>query len=240
MSKISSMVFCLFIIIVSFSPGQLARAEKQNMGDFSITLPDGWSEISRETIDTFEAQMKELSPNKKKHEHYDYGFSAQPSDAGFSYPYSLFQIKNSGRLSQDQFSEFNKLDDTKVADQLEKDFSGVLTKMSTGKMLYDEANNIIWMKIEFEVNGVGPVRALCGMIPTEKGFINAYCYSLVDEWDIYKNDFKDFIKSLKPSPELEYKHPSFLSFIDWSKVIVKGIAGALIALVIGLFARFKK
>ena len=75
----------------------MVQATKVTKAEFSVTLHDGWEEISREVLDLAETQKLEI-PIAKKYRHFDYGFSLSSPTGEFTGTYVTFRIENTGRI----------------------------------------------------------------------------------------------------------------------------------------------
>ena len=233
----------LFITIVAI--GKASGNELHQKNGFSITLPDEWVEMPRDIIDLYENKVSKQAPNAKK-QHYDYGFQLESSNNWFEYPYILVQIKNTGRIPENQLEKLENYSFKDTINKSKKDMSSLMSDIQAGKMYYDKHEKIIWVRIEMNVVNVGIVSGLCCMVPTEKGFIQVNGYSLRNKFSNYEPFFRSVSMSVSPEPGLVYKPkwsdslPPVISGIDWGKVAGKAIAGAIIAGIIALIAGLLK
>ena len=235
----------LVLAITIFEFGIAHGGELHQKNSFSITIPDGWIEVPRNIIDTYENEISKQAPNAQK-QHYDYGFQLESSNNWFEYPYILVQIKDTGRIPENQLEKLEKYSFKDTIDKSKKDLSSLMSDIQVGKMYYDKQEKIIWMRIEMNVVNIGIVSGLSGMVPTEKGFIQVAGYSLKNDFSNNEHVFRSVSMSVLPEPDLVYKPkwsdnlPSFLSRIDWGKVAGKAVAGAIIGGIIALMAGLLK
>ncbi len=226
----------LFILWNPVHASQLFQKEV-----FSISLPDGWVEMPSDVIDAYEKGIAKLAPNVPA-QNYDYGFQLGSADNWFEYPYILVQINNMGRIPEKQIENLEEYSAQESIDKYKSDFDAVMSDVQAGKMYYDKSAKIIWLHIEFSVVNIGPISGLSGIIPTEKGFIQVSGYSLKSDYASYAPVFRAAAISVTPDSELVYKpkwsdrFTPMVSGIDWSKVIVKAVVGAIIGGLIALFA----
>jgi len=241
------MMSLLLIAIVAISSPAYGEERVQKNG-FSISLPDGWVEIPRGAIDSYEKTVAELAPNAPA-QHYDCGFQLESGKNWFEYPYVLIQVKNIGRIPESQLEKLEGVSLQKTLDDQKDRLSTIMSGAQAGKMIYDRQNRMIWMRMEFNVRDVGPVTGICGMIPTEKGFIQVNGYCAKNIYSRYEQILRAIATSMTPDPALIYKPkwsdslPAVVTGIDWGRIAGKALAGAvvggIIALIVG-FIRKKK
>ena len=235
----------LALAITIFEFGIAHGGELHQKKGFSITIPDGWIEMSRNIIDTFENEVSKQAPNFKK-QHYDYGFQLESSNNWFEYPYILVQIQDIGRIPENQLEKLEKYSFKDTIDKSKKDLSSLASNIQVGEMYYDKQEKIIWMRLEMNVVNIGIVSGLSGMVPTEKGFIQVVGYSLQNDFSNNEHIFRSVSMSVLPEPDLVYKPkwsdnlPHVISKIDWGKVAGGALTGAIIGGIIGLIVSLTK
>lgn len=218
--------------------------------EFSITLPLGWIEIPKSEVFIFEKNIESIVPEIPA-EYSDYAFQLQASENWFEYPYIVVSVKNTGRIPDGQLEglEGYSLQET-IDKKFKKAFSPIMSDMQAGKAVYDKQNKIIWMRFEMNAAYIGPISCISGMMLTEKGFIQASCYSLQADYPNYETAFKSVVTSVIPEPRLVYKSkwtdnlPDFITGLDWGKITAKALAGVMaggfIYGIMALIAAFKK
>lgn len=246
--KITRIMGFLLLIVALFSTSDVYGAEKIQKDGFTISLPDGWIEIPRDAIDSYEKKMAALLPNEQV-QHYDYGFQLRSAKNWLEYPYVLILVNNSGRIPKSQLEKLEGFSMEKTVDDQREKFRAVMSDIQMGKMVYDDKYKMIWMHMEFNVREVGPVSAILGMVLTENGYIQANGYCRKDDFPAHEAVFHSIATSITPDPSLAYKQkwtdslPAAVTGIDWGKVagraLVGAIIGGMIALILGL-ARKKK
>ena len=233
------------LLIVTFVGVSIASSSELRKKGFSISLPDGWVEIPRDVIDSYEKEIAKLAPNAPA-QHYDYGFQLASSKNWFEYPYILVQVKNTGRIPESQLEKLEGYSVQESLDKQKKAFSSIVSDIQPGKMVYDKQTKMIWMRIEANVVNIGPMSGIVGTVPTEKGFIQVMGYSLRENYPTYEAIFQSVALSVSPEPGLAYKPkwsdslPPAVTGIDWGKVAGKVIAGAIIGGIIALIAVLRK
>ena len=162
---------------------------------FSISIPSGWVEIPKDTIEVFEKELNKAAPNHPA-QHYDYGFQLKSSKKWLEYPYILVQVKNTGRIPE---SQLKKIESYSVQDSLKKNnekYNALMTEMrEVGKTVYNEKTQMIWMQFESNVANIGQVSGIVGMIPTE-GLIIVTGSSRREKYSIYKPFFQSVAASV--------------------------------------------
>ncbi len=238
MSK--TIAFVLLTVALAVVSTAFCEVKIQRDG-FTLSLPDGWVEIPRDAIDSYEKKMAELAPSVHA-QHYDSGFQLGSPGKWFSYPYVLIQVNTRGRIQESRLEQLKENIIPNVLDQKER-FSAIMSDIKVGEMLYDSRNNIIWMRMELDIRGFGPVTGLAGMVPTERGFIQAIGYCRKDDYKKYENAFRSILVSVTPDAELAYK-PQFTDSpatgLSWTEIATTAAAGALIGVVVGLILRSRR
>jgi hypothetical protein len=243
MSKLRSVNFLSFLIVLLAV--EVADADRYTKNDFNISFPSGWIEMPRDIIDSYEKEVAKAAPDFPM-QHYDYGFQLKSSRNWFEYPYILIQVKNSGRIPENEFKNFEQISLQKDIDKHRKQVGSILSDIQAGKMVFDKQNKVVWMRIEGNVANIGPITGLMCMIPTEKGFIQVYGYSLKSEYSKNESVFRSIALSTTLSADLMYKPnwtdnvPSAIRGIKWDKVIGKAIVGAIIGGVICLLSYLRR
>jgi hypothetical protein len=236
----------LVVLAITIGGDGLAYSgELYQKNGFSITLPEGWTEMPRNVIDSFEMELSKQAPNATQH--YDYGFQLKKSENWFEYPYILVQIKNTGRIQENQLEQLENLSlQEEIREKGKKDLGSVMSDIQVGKMYYDKHAKIVWLRIGANVINVGLITGLSGMVPTETGFIQVSGYSLADDFPNYNSTFQSVAMSVTPEPELVYKPkwsdslPPVVSEIDWGNVAGKALVGAIIFGIIALIVGLRK
>lgn len=216
----------------------LGKGGKLQKNVFEISFPDGWVEIPRYAIDSYEKAIAELVPNGRA-QHYDYGFQMVGSRAWLEHPYILIQVKNSGRLSMSQLKKIEGYSIQEPLDQEKTNYSAI-ADIQTGKIVYDSKNKLFWMLAEFNVNNAGQVSGLSGIVPTEKGSIQVHAYCAKNDYPAYEPIFRSIAASVTPNPELAYKTrwhdslPPTITGINWGKILGKTLALVIIGGIVTL------
>ena len=240
----TKLITYVFLIVTCVGVSIASGSELKKNG-FSISLPDGWVEVPRDVIDSYEKEMARLLPNAQP-QHYDYVFQLESSKNWFEYPYILVQVKNTGRIPESQLEKLEGYPVQESLDKQKKTVGSIMSNIQVGKVVYDKQNKIIWMRIESNVVDIGPISGISGMIPTEMGVIQVAGYSLKKSYLTYESTLQSVAKSVSPNLGLAYKPswsdslPPIVAGIDWEMVAGKAIAFAIIGGIIGLITASKK
>ncbi|MEI6811013.1 MAG: hypothetical protein WCK60_03140 [Candidatus Nomurabacteria bacterium] len=238
-------ILLFFIVMVTISSVAYGASNIQKNG-YVISIPDGWIEIPTDIIEKYEKMLSDLAPNAKK-QHYDCGFQLDSKKNWFEYPYVLMQVNNLGRIPENQLEKLQGFSMQKSLDNFEdqnKKLNTVISNIQAGKMIYDNKNKMIWMRLEANMQDIGPIIGISGMILTEKGSIHANAYCKKEDFSTYEPVFRSIATSVTPAPELVYKPkwsdslPVVARSFNWGKVVGKAITGAIIAGIIALIAGF--
>lgn len=210
---------------------------------FSLSLPEGWVEIPQDVLSAMQAELKQQVPNATIPK-YDYGFQREPSRNWMEYPYVLVQVINTGRVPEHQLRSMPKIDlNERLKDRTSK-LQPIMSNVTLGKMQYDEAAHVVWITTRSDVENIGKILGITGLIPTEKGVIQLHAYSLESDFQGHLPTFRQMITSTIISPDIVYRprwsdSSPILSGIDWGQVTIAGIIGGFIALVGGLIRKRK-
>lgn len=213
---------------------------------FSIDLPDNWTEVPKNVLDEFSDTIAKLAPQNPK-QIYDYGYQLLESERWLQYPYILVQVKNVGRVASGELKQYKKLEKgfEDGLNQVADSFSDIMSNASFGETVYDESNHILWTTISMDVEGIGKVLGLLAVKLTEKGIIQFNAYATEDTFEEYAKIYRDAFINLDIPESIVYK-PQFtdnapvVGGINTGKVLTAGIRGAIIGGVIGLFAWLNK
>ncbi|HRK35012.1 MAG TPA: hypothetical protein PLJ47_10500 [Candidatus Hydrogenedentes bacterium] len=198
----SNRPYCLLIAFL-FSTAVASADQIIQKPEFTVTLPDGWTEIPRELLDQYSAALASQAPNAPR-QHYNYGFQS-PGKQNFEYPYMMCQILNTGRIPDAEFASIARVSVNDSMGEFKEALSPVLSELEVGKPVYDASSNIIWLSLDMSVPGTGPVAGITGMHPTEEGLIQLAGYALKTDFASNEAAFKSAIGSLKPAPHLAYQ-----------------------------------
>ncbi len=165
-------------------------------GHFSLTIPAGWEEIPRDTI---EATLKLLQEQNASAAvlNQNYGGAFQKiSTTYFTYPYVVFAMDKKGRWPEREIEKYVSSDEWEKDAQeglhtVEKELPNLIQNMKLGQTIYDKRRNILFIKVESEVVGIGKVVMLSSIIPSNYGSVNLHCYSTKDS---FENDLPTFTK----------------------------------------------
>ena len=222
-------------------------ADNFQTGDnFSITLPDGWIQIPKETLDEHSEGLAKLSPNIPK-QIYDYGFQHTSQETWFSPPYILVQVKNIGRIPSGKLSQFKEFDEAneRVSNQVKEAFSDQISDVSINEPTYDSDNNMLWVFSTLDMAEGHKVKVISGVKLTEKGMIQLMGYSTEGTYDLYKEVYSEAFAKLSIDESIRYNpqvtdNIPILNGIDWDEVILAGIKGAIICGIISIVTIFSK
>jgi hypothetical protein len=129
--------------------------------------------------------------------------------------------------------------------KVEDAMGSVVSRAEVGKTFYDSKSHILWSQIEMDIAGVGTVRGLLALILTERGAIQVVGYAPATEFDRYGPLFERIARNVSIPEEIRYRPRitdsiPIVSRIDWYKVLVQGILGAVIGGVVGLIAWMRR
>jgi len=218
-------------------------------GHFSLTIPAGWEEIPRDAI---EATLKLLQEQNSSisalnRQNYDGAFQ-KTSTTYFTYPYVLFAMDKKGRWPEREIEKFVSSDEWEKGAQkglrtVEKQLPNLIQNLKLGQTTYDKRRNILFIKVESEVFGIGKVIALTSIIPSNYGTVNLHCYSTKDSFENDLPIFTQIIDSFRYDIGYEYNQFTKNQSSDtasgslWGVVLTVFICVGLATLVIIIIVR---
>lgn len=199
--------------------------------DLTLTLPTEWQEISKEILAAIHENLKRDATDKIIPK-YDYGFQLGTAKDSIRYPYILIQKIEDGKISESQLKSLPKLSLSNVGSSLSSN-----TTMNQMYYYHDESLRIVWMTGRMDVELVGRVIAVSGMIPTKNGFLAIHTYAKEENFESHFPVLQHIIASAKIAPALSYKPyiTDGLLVVDWDSIVSKAIAGGLGGGIIALF-----
>ncbi|MDX9778626.1 MAG: DUF2167 domain-containing protein [Patescibacteria group bacterium] len=244
MKKILTVIlFCFFLLPTMANAESLDYVSQQY--HYSFTIPSGWVEIPKSTIDEVMQQAADMTGGQ----FIDYaaGFQLENTEA-FQYPYILVQQHKVNTPSYSQITQTFESD--KFSESVNKkidEYSELMTNASLQDPFVDKERNIIFMNLEMDVANVGKVKGLLAMFLGKSGITQLNFYSVKSEYSENLSTFNQIIDSFSYEQGYEYNEeeakkndsPSIFEGVA-EKGIIGAITGGLIALIFGLFSRSKK
>jgi hypothetical protein len=173
---------------------------------FSVTIPDEWMEIPSEILTQVVAETRRASPGVEVPE-YAFGYQLATAQHWVEYPYILVQVTETGRIAESELQNMAQIDMNAAVAESVATLPDLLSGYDFGTPIYDEGSNVVWIASGFEVAGVGPVRALIGLIPTQTGFLQFNAYALEETFETWSPVFRAITTSVKVVPDLRYAGP---------------------------------
>lgn len=197
-------VLCLLLWVFSILSSS-ASAEVIQKPEFSLTLPEGWVEIPKETLELMTATAQAKVPSIQLAP-YECGFQLASGKSGLSPPYILVQWTGKGkRLSEKQLRSMQKIDIKKTVKDSGIDSESIVPNAALGQMKYDEASNTLWMDMEAGSEAVGMGRSVMAGFPTEKGLLQVTGHFMSADADADLPAFHQIVQSIVISPEIAYR-----------------------------------
>ena len=244
MKKIITIIlFCFFLLPITARAESLNYTNKQN--HYSFTIPSGWTEIPKSTIDKVVQQAADMTSGQ----FIDYAAGFQFENvADFQYPYILVQEYKVNTPSYDQITksfESNKFSEN-VNEKIDE-YSELMTNASLQDPFVDKDRDIIFMNLEMDVVNIGKVKGLMAMFLGKSGITQLNFYSVKSEYSENLLTFNQIVDSFRYEQGYKYNEgeakkndsPSIFEGAA-EKGIIGAITGGLIVLIFGLFARSKK
>jgi hypothetical protein len=149
----------------------------------------------------------------------------------------LIQVKAAGRWPEKLLAEIPTLPARK--EEVQRGVEAVSSafaalNIQTGKLTYDPATRVVWLKMQFTPADGRTVQALSGLIPTNVGSNQVHCYAPVSDFDTYAPLFSEIIQSVRIDDAWKYRERSAISRALGSvtELSSSAIAGAIAAMVV--------
>lgn len=229
----------------------LVWAEEFSTDDnFTVILPAGWIEIPQEVLREAEAFLLEASQGKNPQK-YNYGYQLSLATNWMEYPYILVQVNRSGRVPKRQLTALKKTASVfqNALEEAADVYSGLLSNIEQGEMIYDENSHISWSTISATVEEIGKIRGLLAVKFTEFGFIRIMGYAEEKDFSHYVPIYQSMVQTLRIEKKYQYKRkitdnaPTIWGINLGQTAIAAifgGIIGGAFALVGSLRKRWKK
>lgn len=229
------------LVLAACLAGGLTQAATFTKPEVTVDAPDGWVEVPAEVLRAFHDELKRQAPLQQVPK-YDYAFQAAAGPPWLSYPYLLVKVTPGGRPTEHDLETLPTIDlDSKV--RAANDGWGDLIKdTSLGQMRYDKAANIVWLSSKSNIQNIGPVTGISGMIPTEQGFVELHGYAKAADFAQHLPTFQKMITSARIAPHLAYQ-PHWtdslgpLARFDFPRLGLLLAGGILVAAFFGIYRR---
>ena len=202
--------FVLMFMMLRLIPAGSSLAEEQSghrvaKSQFIMTIPEDWEDVSLSSLKPSMDALLQQAPQATMPD-WLAAFQKQRSDSELlQYPYVLVQWVKSPRPTTAQLKNAGNVDISLQMKQEEKALKEVMSGVDAKRMTYDPELNLVWMKMQMEVDGVGRIQALSAMFPSEKGMLNFYCYDLQDDFSATEPLFREMVKSIQLTPDWAYR-----------------------------------
>ncbi len=238
-----AIIFCFFLLPTTINAKSINYINQQY--NYSFTVPSGWVEIPKSTIDEVMQQFADITGGQV----IDYitGFQLENTEI-FQHPYILVQQHEINTPSYNKINQILKSD--KVFETVNKEinkYSELMTNIDFQEPFIDREKNIIFLNMETNVIGVGEVKGLMAMFLGKNGITQLNFISVKSEYSENLSTFSQVIDSFKYKQGYEYnkeeakKNDSPSVFKGAIEKGVGGfIAGGFFALVFGLFSILTK
>jgi hypothetical protein len=246
MERMKVVIILIAALLIAFYTNAVCYADDlsqivKTSDGFTIHLPENWTAVPKDVLDSYSEAVAKMMPNAEK-QTYAYGFQLSSSQSWLDYPYILIQVKKSGRISEGQLKSIKKVQrelDKSVKETRNKIVT-IVSDVQVGETIYDISSHILFSKMEMDVRGIGLVKGFMAILLTEEGEIEIFGYAKASEFSDYAPIFERIARGVVVEDSLRYKPRiidsiPFLSGINWNKIIIGAIVGAIIALIAGVF-----
>jgi hypothetical protein len=200
---------------------------------FEISLSKEWTKIPDDVV---EKTAKVLGVDVPR---YDSAFHLASEQQWFSYPYILTQtccVPGNGRITEKDLEGFQEGLREGFAKAEHGALSGLVSNLGSEHSRYDREHHLLFCEMSADCAGVGPVKVMDGVKFTSRGLIYVHCYSRVEHYDKYAEQFDRIIRSVSISPELEIRPTSLLDAASdkAKRIFPVALMGAVLGGAIGL------
>ncbi len=205
-------IFSILILALLVSTTPTFSSEVKKPG-FSLTLPDGWVEVSREVIDRKNADTARKDPGFPTYT-FEYGFQMGPVRDELEPPYILVYSQNAGHMTK---AEFQTLE-SKLLSRLNQTRSRVgpskAIESHTNGTEHRDLEKSTLMNTTVDLPNIGPSPVVTGVFLTENGTINFYGLSLESDAERDLPIIEDILNSITISPSMAH-HDKFSDHFIW-------------------------
>ena len=187
----------------------LAAAPAARAGDtfkkpeFTITLPDGWVEMSKTEMAQFNANVRKR-PAGKRAAQFRYGFHPGASGNPGTFPYIVARVTAGGRISEDALRKLQTVDLNKALEQQKHKLPAFISRAMLGRPLYDPALHTIWVTAQMSMRDGQQVEGLTAIIATKTGFVQVSAWATQDSFASYLPVFHKVMASVVLPRRLRY------------------------------------
>lgn len=185
----------VFIVTALPSPYSSAEITLQLDPSFTVSIPKGWDQISKESMASFNNMEQ-----RKGRQYYDFGFKKSKAKNDFDYPYIVIQVKRDVAPTK---NDLNKIERASLLSALSKKTPNWLIK---NKFYFDQMYNAVFIVADSMEQTGNVIEVVSTGFITKYGYIAVSCYS--KKSNIIKNMkyFGDVISSVKISEEYKYDY----------------------------------
>ena len=212
-----------------------AEVHQYRPAHFQITIPDGWTEISRHELLSMAKALRQAAPDADA-QSYDYGFRPPGAPAHVRL---VIQIKHE-RWSEEFFDQTSKLPRAKglILHGVTVG-SPALAELQPkiGEMRWNPDRQLLWMRTEIQDEKQGPTQILSGAHLTQDGSIQVHCSASSAQYATLAAQFAAVIESVKIDDDFQYVRRSNFSLLfadyGWAVLATVGFASMLGAAFMG-------
>lgn len=175
--------------------------------EFTMTLPNGWTEVPQTAMGPFNANIARAMPNMPKAHlpQYDYGFQPKAAAHWLSdYPFLVVRVKSSGRIPESEFQQMEAMDLNKEMHKHKDQLPSFMNKMAIGRPVYDAHSHTVWLAADVPGPDGQPIRALSAMIATKTGFVQLSAYAPKANFATYYATLHAAMASVVIPPDMQY------------------------------------
>lgn len=212
-----------------------ARAEQHSDPQlhYSFEIPPGWIPIPPDVIDeTMAAVASQMGIAPQE---YEGGFQVD-DEYYFEYPYLVIQHFPVDDATIGQLSRaLAAAPDTEEVRKLAS--SDLAGGAAFGEPTVDPSRKMIFMSMEANYEGIGPVRALTVSAPGSQGLVQMHFYALASDYDRQLPVFEALLDSFSFEAGHEYSVTSAVAkSLLFSRMLERGLLGGAIGALVALVA----
>lgn len=244
-ARLLSALLTALIVVPSFAVATeyTTRAVDVYGGLVTLDIPERWHEIPPDVLEFFSLQSAEESGGMVV-EIYQHGFRPGNPEADFAPPQILIQIKESGRLSYNQFLDLPPIEVVreKGDERLDGRMGPLLENFRLNEVFFDRENYSIHIANTLDLKYEGKTMVTSVSFLTERGLLTLHCYALISQHIAMNPVFEGIIESVRIDESIRYR-PRLRDRLPPRPALVSyaiALALAILALIIHLVGRRRR
>jgi len=230
LSMLTTTLLTIILIAPTQMVGQAVREVSVYDGHVTFEIPDDWTKISPEVLESHSMRLAEASGGRLT-EIYQYGFRSSDPEADFILPECLIQYRESGRLSYRRFLRLPKTDEIREAgkESVDERAGPAVREMELSDAVFDRTSFSLRLRNTLVLSNEGRTSVKSVAFLTERGLFTMHFYSRISTLDAMDEISTRIVDSVKFDDELRYR-PRLLDLWPPRPATILAAVGSLIAI----------